>query len=48
MKAKIEGTVVLRAIVRVDGIPSEITVDRGLEKGLDQKAVDIACSGGTL
>ncbi len=31
---------VLRAIVRVDGIPSEITVDRGLEKGLDQKAVD--------
>ncbi|MBV9768773.1 MAG: energy transducer TonB [Bryobacterales bacterium] len=40
LKAKIEGMVVLHAIIGVDGVPSNITIDKGLQKGLDQKAVE--------
>jgi TonB family protein len=38
--AQLQGTVVLAAIIRVDGIPSEIKVVKGLGKGLDEKAIE--------
>lgn len=37
-KAKLEGTVVLSALVGVDGRPSDIQLVRRLDKGLDEKA----------
>ena len=40
VEAKLEGTVVLALTVETDGKPSEITVIRGLGKGLDEKAVE--------
>jgi TonB family protein len=39
-EAKVEGTVVLAFTVESDGKASEITVIRGLGKGLDEKAVE--------
>ncbi len=39
LDAKLQGTVLLTAIVGVDGLPSEIKVIRGLGKGLDEKAI---------
>src|SRR5579863_1271000 len=38
--AKREGVVILAAVVGIDGLPAEITVVRGLGKGLDEKAVE--------
>jgi protein TonB len=40
LRAKVEGNVVLTAIVGVDGAISEIHVLRGLGSGLDEKAVE--------
>ncbi|HTW66766.1 MAG TPA: energy transducer TonB [Bryobacteraceae bacterium] len=40
LKAKLEGYVVLRVLVGADGIPSHITISRGLGKGLDRKAIE--------
>lgn len=40
LDAKVEGDIVLSAIVGMDGIPSDIKVVHGLGKGLDQKAVE--------
>ena len=40
LRAKIEGVVLLHAIIGIDGVPSGITVDSALGKGLDQKAVE--------
>jgi periplasmic protein TonB len=40
LDAKLQGVVVLSFVVAVDGIPSEITVVRGLGSGLDEKAVE--------
>jgi TonB family protein len=37
---KIEGTVVLRIVVGVDGVPEDISVLRSLGLGLDEKAVE--------
>jgi TonB family protein len=39
IEAKLEGAVILSAIISVDGIPTEIRVLQGLGKGLDEKAV---------
>lgn len=39
-KANLQGTVVLWAIVRPDGIPSDIRVARSIGTGLDEKAVE--------
>ena len=38
--AKIQGEVVLSLTIGVDGVPSDIKVDRGLGMGLDEKAVE--------
>lgn len=40
LEAKLQGTVVLSAVVGADGIPSEIHVLRKLGNGLDEKAVE--------
>jgi len=40
LRAKLEGVVVVSALAGVDGILSEIRVVRGLDKGLDEKAVE--------
>jgi protein TonB len=37
--AKLEGTVILRTIIGVDGIPTDVEVVRALGQGLDEKAV---------
>jgi protein TonB len=37
---KVEGSVILSAVVGLDGTPSEIHVVKGLGNGLDQKAVE--------
>jgi len=39
-EAKLEGVVILSAVVATDGVPSEISVVEGLGKGLDEKAVE--------
>jgi TonB family protein len=41
-KNKFQGTVLLRVIVGVDGKPHEVTVQRSLGMGLDEKAVEAA------
>jgi TonB family protein len=38
--AKLSGTVLLSALVGVDGLPSEIKLFQGLGKGLDDKAFE--------
>ena len=38
--AKIQGEVFLSLMIGVDGVPSDIKVDRGLGMGLDEKAVE--------
>jgi len=38
--AKLEGNVVVSAVVGVDGVPTEIKVIRGLGMGLDEKAIE--------
>ncbi|HLX45714.1 MAG TPA: energy transducer TonB [Bryobacteraceae bacterium] len=38
--AKLQGTVVLSAVVDIDGNPTEIKIVRQLGKGLDEKAVE--------
>lgn len=40
LDAKLQGTVVLDAVIGIDGIPSDIQVVRGLGKGLDEKAIE--------
>lgn len=40
LAAKTQGRVVLSTRVGVDGIPSDIAVERGLEHGLNQKAIE--------
>ena len=40
MDAKLQGTVILSALVGIDGVPSDITLVRRLGKGLDEKAVE--------
>lgn len=40
LDAKLQGTVILSAIVGVDGTPSEIKAVRELGKGLDESAVE--------
>jgi TonB family protein len=42
LRAKLEGTVLLQAVVRTHGVPSDISVLRSLDRrfGLDQQAVD--------
>ena len=39
-KARIQGTVVLQAVVTVDGRAEDISVMRGLGSGLDEKAIE--------
>jgi TonB family protein len=38
--AKLQGTVIVSALVDVGGVPTGLQVIRGLGKGLDQKAVE--------
>src|SRR5690242_4793355 len=38
--AKLQGSVLLSAVVGVDGIPADIEVVKGLGMGLDEKAVE--------
>jgi len=38
--AKIEGAVILSTVIDTDGIPTEINLVKGLDPGLDQKAVE--------
>jgi protein TonB len=38
--AKLQGMVVLSAVIGIDGVPSDIKVVQGLGKGLDEKAVE--------
>lgn len=38
--AKLQGDVVVSALVDVDGIPTDVKVTRGLGMGLDEKAVE--------
>jgi periplasmic protein TonB len=40
LDAKLQGDVVLSAVVDVDGAPTDIKVTRGLGMGLDEKAVE--------
>jgi protein TonB len=40
LDAKLQGTVLLTALIGVDGLPSDIKMTRGLGKGLDEKAVE--------
>ena len=40
LEAKLEGTVLLKTVVGIDGVPNEIKVVRGLGKGLDEKAIE--------
>jgi len=40
LDAKLEGTVVLSAIIDGDGVPTEIKLVKGLGNGLDEKAVE--------
>ena len=40
LDAKLQGTVVLSAVVGIDDAPAEIKVVRGLGKGLDERAVE--------
>jgi periplasmic protein TonB len=40
LDAKIQGDVILSAVVNVDGIPTDVKVTRGLGMGLDEKAVE--------
>ena len=40
LAAKIEGDVILSAMIGADGVPSDIKVVRGLGMGLDEKAVE--------
>jgi protein TonB len=39
-EAKLQGSVLLSAVVGVDGIPADIKVVKGLGMGLDEKAVE--------
>jgi TonB family protein len=41
-RAKVEGTVILEAIVETDGTVGDVTVTKGLEPGLDEQAVKAA------
>ena len=38
--ARLEGVVVLRTVIDVEGRPTEIKVAKGLGKGLDEKAIE--------
>jgi protein TonB len=38
--AKIEGAVLLQVVIDEKGIPTEPEVERSLDKGLDQKAIE--------
>jgi TonB family protein len=38
--AKIEGTVILSTVIDTNGMPTEINLVKGLDRGLDQKAVE--------
>ena len=38
-RAKVEGTVILEAIVETDGTVGDVSVTKGLEPGLDEQAV---------
>jgi TonB family protein len=40
LDAKLEGVVILSAVVGVNGIASDIQLVRGLGKGLDEKAIE--------
>ena len=40
IEAKLHGRVALVTVIGIDGVPSEITVLEGLEKGLDERAVE--------
>jgi TonB family protein len=40
-KARIEGTVVVHAIVTVDGRAENISVTKGLGSGLNEKAIEV-------
>jgi TonB family protein len=40
LDAKLQGTVVLSALVAVDGLPSEIKLVRELGRGLNEKAIE--------
>jgi periplasmic protein TonB len=40
LDAKLQGTVLLTALIGVDGIPSDIKMTRRLGKGLDEKALE--------
>jgi protein TonB len=40
-KAKLEGAVVMRAVVTVDGRAHHVSVVKGLGSGLDEKAVEV-------
>lgn len=40
LDAKLQGTVVLSALIGIDGVPSEIKLVRELGKGLDEKAIE--------
>jgi TonB family protein len=39
-KAKIEGTVLLRLIINAQGLPEHVRVEKSLDPGLDQSAVE--------
>lgn len=39
-EAKLEGAVILSAVIGADGVPASIAVVRGLGMGLDEKAVE--------
>jgi protein TonB len=38
--AKLEGSVHLSAMIRIDGVASDVKVTKGLGKGLDEKAIE--------
>jgi protein TonB len=40
IEAKVEGSVMLAFVVKIEGTPSEIRVIQGLGKGLDEKAIE--------
>jgi len=40
LEAKVQGTVDLLTVIGVDGVAGDITVNRGLGMGLDEKAIE--------
>lgn len=40
LDAKLQGTVIVSAVVDIDGVPTDLQVIRGLGMGLDEKAVE--------